>query len=163
MPAVGVNQMSAAAAAKRRRTRTDYRTAPEGSITHYLLHLYPMRQDYVPEIKRSYSQLVDTTTDGSGHYSHIDRRGFLQMSRQFENDMNRIPWSQWQVAIAEIRNMPEGAMMVKALEWYQQHRILKAKGVSREDYAAEMGISQTTLRKLMRDCVLLIKQIVASA
>ena len=144
-----------------KRTRSDYRTEPEGTISHYLIHLYPQGHDYIPIVRQGYTQLNDTTNDGSGHYSHVDRRGFLHLNPKFEADLSSIPHSLFRSAIEEVRlTMSEGQLMVAALEWYQQHRIMKAKGISQDDYAVELGVSRNTVRRLKSDCITLVGALV---
>lgn len=145
------------------RTRNDYRTLPEGSVAHYLIHVYPKGMNFTRKTRGEFSQIHDTTSD-QGRYVALDGMGMLKEHPAFFDQLHGISHTVFKAAIDEIREM-EGASvpgkhLVQALEWYQDARLNKARGVSSQRAAMNLGVDRSTLTRWAYQCIELIEAIV---
>lgn len=147
------------------RSRRNYRTAPPGTLTHYLIHLYPKGLDYQRGYHGAPTQLHDTSTD-QGRFIGTDSMGQLEYAHAFFNQINGYPWEWFRDALEEIRAMDGGAVpgryLVMALEWHQKADLNKARGYTARRLAYDLGVDRGTVTRWLYECVDLVRTIVFS-
>lgn len=133
------------------RRRSDYRIESPTSLRGYLLHRYPLGEDFTTHVTGEHKQLHKTAKHPGGGFIETGEDGKPDLTDEFMAELSGVSAYVFKDAIARVSETDPKAMLV--LRWHQlTHK------TPRHKFAYDLEVSERSLTNWLNKAVTMIRE-----